>query len=127
MFEHAGQPVLSRPAFLWRVARSAVLGVAVLTVSLLAGMVGYNQIEGLSWVDSFLNASMLMGGEGPLDHHRTTAGKVFEGFYALYCGLAVISVAGIIFAPVVHRFFHKLHRVHHPGGDPNNRSNPGHR
>ncbi len=119
MFEHAGQPVVSRAAFLWRVARSAVQGVGILTVSLFAGMVGYHQIEGLSWVDSFLNASMLMGGEGPLDHQRTTAGKLFEGLYALYCGLAVISVAGIIFAPVVHRFFHKLHRGRHPAVDPN--------
>ncbi len=117
MFEHAGQPVLPRMAFLRRMARSAGIGVGVLAVSLLFGMVGYHEIEDLSWVDSFLNASMLMGGEGPLDHHRSTAGKVFEGFYALYCGLAVISIAGIIFAPAVHRFLHKLHRAHHPAGD----------
>jgi hypothetical protein len=51
-----------------------------------------------------------LGGIGPLDHERNTAGKLFEGRYALCCGLAVISVAGIIFAPVVHRFLHKLHR-----------------
>lgn len=113
MFEHAGQPILSRAAFLWRVARNAAIGIGLLAVSLFAGMVGYHHIEGLSWVDAFLNASMLMGGEGPLDHQRTTAGKVFEGVYALYCGLAVISIAGIIFAPVIHRFLHKLHRNHH--------------
>lgn len=118
MFEHVGQPVLSRAAFLWRVARSAIIGFGVFAVSLFLGMVGYHEIEGLGWVDSFLNASMLMGGEGPLDHQRTTAGKLFEGFYALYCGLAVISIAGIIFAPVVHRFFHKLHRDHRPPVDP---------
>jgi hypothetical protein len=105
-------------------ARSAVLGVSILAVSLFAGMAGYREVEGLSWVDSFLNAAMLMGGEGPLDHRRTTAGKLFEGFYALYCGLAVISVVGIIFAPVVHRFFHKLHRTRHPAADPNTTDTP---
>lgn len=118
MFEHIGQPVLSRAAFLSRLARNVGLGAGILFVSLLAGMLGYHEIERLSWVDSFLNASMLMGGEGPLDHQRSTAGKVFEGFYALYCGLAVITIAGIIFAPVVHRFFHKLHRGRHTKGDP---------
>jgi hypothetical protein len=53
---------------------------------------------------------MLLGGMGPLEHERNTAGKLFEGLYAIYCGLAVISVAGIIFAPVVHRFLHTFHR-----------------
>ena len=82
-------------------------------------MVGYRVTEGLSWVDAFLNASMLMGGEGPLDHQRDLAGKLLEGFYALYCGLGVISIAGIMFAPVVHRFLHRLHKGHPPADGPN--------
>jgi hypothetical protein len=110
MFEHSSQPLLSRAAFLRRLAASAALGVSAVAVSLFIGMVGYHTLEGLSWIDSFLNASMLLGGMGPLEHERNTAGKLFEGFYALYCGLAVISVAGIIFAPIVHRFLHKLHQ-----------------
>jgi hypothetical protein len=114
MYEHKGQPVISRAAFLRRLATSAGLGIALFAVSLFIGMVGYRVTEGLSWIDAFLNASMLMGGEGPLDHERNTAGKLFEGFYALYSGLAVISIAGVIFAPVVHRFLHKLHKERHP-------------
>ena len=109
MFEHKSQPPLSRAAFLRRFAASAGIGLGALAVSLFAGMVGYHVIEGLSWIDAFLNASMLLGGMGPIDHERTVAGKLFEGLYALYCGLAVISVAGVIFAPVVHRIMHKLH------------------
>ncbi|MFA6954819.1 MAG: hypothetical protein WC538_02985 [Thermoanaerobaculia bacterium] len=109
MFEHKSEPVLARSMFLRRLAASSALGLALVVVSLAAGMVGYRTIEGLSWVDAFLNASMLLGGMGPLEHERDGAGKIFEGLYALYCGLAVITVSAIIFAPVIHRFMHKLH------------------
>jgi hypothetical protein len=118
VFEHAGEPVLSRAAFRRRLLASTGLGLMMLAASLLLGMIGYRITEGLSWVDSFLNASMLMGGEGPIDHQRGTAGKLFEGFYALYCGLAVITIAAIIFAPVVHRFLHKLHKGYPPAAGP---------
>lgn len=110
MFESHTQPIVPRAEFLKRLAASAGFGLAAIAGSLLVGMLGFREIEGMGWVDSFLNAAMLMGGEGPLDHPRNDAGKIFEGVYALYCGVAFISVAGIIFAPVVHRFLHKLHR-----------------
>jgi hypothetical protein len=110
MFEHKSQSVAPRRVFLRRLATTSAIGAAVIAVSLLAGMMGFHIIEGLSWLDSYLNAAMLLGGMGPLEHERTVAGKLFEGTYAIYCGLAVISVAGIIFAPVIHRFFHILHR-----------------
>ena len=109
MFEHRSQPLLSRRAFLRRLARSAGLGLMTITLSLLAGMVGYHVLEGLAWLDAFLNASMLLGGMGPLEQPQTPGGKVFAGAYALYCGLAVIVVVGVTFAPVAHRFLHKFH------------------
>ena len=109
MFEHTRQPLLPRAAFYRRLAISLALGLSALSISLFAGMLGFHAIEGLSWIDSFLNAAMLLGGMGPLEHERGTGGKLFEGLYALYCGLAVISVAGVISAPIVHRFLHKLH------------------
>jgi hypothetical protein len=72
-------------------------------------MVGYVVFEGYSWVDSFLNASMLMGGMGPVGELHTGAGKVFAGFYALYCGLVELVAVGIFAAPIVHRFLHHFH------------------
>lgn len=63
----------------------------------------------LSWIDAFLNASMLLGGMGPVDTPCTFGGKLFAGFYALYCGLVVIIAAGVILAPIVHRILHRLH------------------
>ena len=109
VFEHHSQPLLGRRAFLRRLAGSIALGIGLIAVSLLIGMLGYHLFEGLDGIDSFLNASMLLGGMGPVEQPQTYAGKLFAGLYALYCGLAVIVVTGIIFAPVVHRLFHKFH------------------
>ncbi len=112
MFEHVSEPLLSWPAFLHRLATSTLIGLGLIVISLLAGMIGYHSIESLNWLDAFLNAAMLLGGMGPLEHYRNPAGKLFEGLYALYCGLAVISVAGITLAPLAHRFLHKMHKQH---------------
>jgi hypothetical protein len=109
MFENTSQPLLGRRAFLRRFASSTAVGIAFVAASLLIGMVGYHVSEGLPWIDSFLNAAMLLGGMGPVEQPQTVAGKLFAGAYALYCGLAVLMVPGIIFAPVVHRLFHKFH------------------
>ncbi len=81
----------------------------LIAVSLLAGMIGYHGLEHLNWLDSFLNASMLLGGMGPIHTPVTDGGKLFAGLYALYCGLAVIAVASVMLAPVAHRLLHKLH------------------
>jgi hypothetical protein len=72
-------------------------------------MIGYHQFEGLNWMDAFLNASMLLGGMGPVNMPITDDGQLFAGLYALYCGLAVILVAGIILAPIAHRILHRFH------------------
>ena len=109
MFEHRSEPLLDRPAFLRRLVGSTSLGLGLITLSLYIGMLGYHVFERLTWIDSFLNASMLLGGMGPIEQPQTYAGKLFAGMYALYCGLAVIVVAGLIFAPVIHRLFHKFH------------------
>jgi hypothetical protein len=109
MFEHRSEPLLPRGAFLRRLAGSAGLGAGLIAVSLFIGMLGYHVFERLSWIDSFLNASMLLGGMGPVETPQTYGGKLFAGTYALYCGLAVIAVAAIILAPVVHRILHSFH------------------
>ena len=78
-------------------------------VSLTVATCAYHFLESLAWLDAFLNASMILGGMGPVNPIRTRAGKIFASFYALYSGLAILSVAGLILAPVVHRFLHKFH------------------
>jgi hypothetical protein len=107
--ERRTQPLLSRRAFAGRVAKSFTAASALIGISLCAGMSGYHWLEGMSWLDAYVNAAMILSGMGPLDPPKTSAGKWFAGSYALYSGLAVILAAGILFAPVVHRMLHQFH------------------
>lgn len=109
LFEHRSEPLLSRPLFLQRLLRSTALGAGLIGASLAIGMLGYHLFERLSWMDAFLNSAMLLGGMGPVDAPHTSGGKLFAGIYALYCGLMVIVIIGVVFAPVVHRAMHKFH------------------
>lgn len=109
MNEHTTTPLLPRRDYLARVARSLGLGFSIIAVCLAIGMVGYHCLERLSWIDAFLNAAMILSGMGPVATLQTKAGKLFAGFYALFSGLALISILGIIMAPVVIRFLHKFH------------------
>jgi len=108
-FEHRSEPLLATQDFVYRVIVSFSFGMSIILLSLAVGMAGYHCFEQLSWLDSFANASMLLSGMGPLEQPQTNAGKIFAGMYALYSGLVVILVAGISFAPIVHRFLHKFH------------------
>ena len=86
---------------------AALAPIALATIAL--GMCLYHFQEQLPWSDSFLNAAMLLGGMGPVDRIQTTAGKWLIGSYALFAGLFVIVVAGVMLAPMVHHVLHKFH------------------
>jgi hypothetical protein len=109
MYEHRQERLLPRRAFLWRVGKHLAIAMLVIVGSLIGGMAGYISFEGLSWLDAFLNASMLLGGMGPIWSPVTPGGKVFAGLYALYAGMVFLVVASIILAPVVHRVLHRFH------------------
>ena len=109
MYEHHTKPLLPRKVYYQRVLRHSALGLAVIVISLGIGMLGYHHLEHLPWVDAFLNAAMILSGMGPVAALQTEAGKIFAGCYAIYSGIALISILGIIFAPVIHRFLHKFH------------------
>jgi hypothetical protein len=83
--------------------------VGLIGFSIGIGMAGYARFEKLAWVDAFLNASMLLGGMGPVESPQTTAGKIFAGLYALYSGLVFLVAVSIVFAPVIHRVMHRFH------------------
>jgi hypothetical protein len=109
MDDLATAPLLPRREYLGRIVRSVGLGLSIIGVCLGVGMVGYHCLEKLPWIDAFLNAAMILSGMGPVATLQTNAGKLFAGFYALFSGLALISIVGIIMAPVVLRFLHKFH------------------
>jgi hypothetical protein len=85
------------------------LATGPIALSLAIGMVGYAELEGLSWTDAFLNAAMLLGGEGPIWLPQTQAGKLFAGSYALFSGLLLVALAAYLLAPVFHRVLHRFH------------------
>ena len=89
--------------------RNGLLGLMLIAVALLIGMLGYREFEHMSWIDSFINASMILSGMGPESHVATTAGKLFAGFYALFSGLAFIAIFVIMLSPAIHKFFRKIH------------------
>lgn len=108
-FEHRKQPLAPRRVFVQRMARYLAVSTAIILVSLLIGIVGYHLTEGMSWIDSLLNASMILGGMGPVDPVRTVAGKLFASFYALFSGMVFLVAVGVLIAPAFHRFLHRFH------------------
>lgn len=108
-FEGRHQPLASRGLFMRRVQRYLALSLGIIVVSLGIGILGYHVTEGLSWLDSILNASMILGGMGPVNPVQTAAGKWFASFYALYSGMVLLVAAGVLIAPVFHRFLHRFH------------------
>lgn len=86
-------------------------GLAVLLIfgGLSVGVAGYHWLAGLSWVDALLNASMILGGMGPVDTLQSDAAKIFASVYALFSGLMFIGIMGIIFVPIMHRVLHAFH------------------
>jgi hypothetical protein len=98
-----------RRAFWRRMLVHSGIAASVLGVSLVIGMWGYHHYEQMDWLDAFVNASMILGGMGPVKTDLTPAGKAFAGIYALYSGLIVIGVTGLLLAPVVHRVMHRVH------------------
>jgi len=109
MYESRNHPLLSRRLFAMRMARHGAVAVGLLAISLFGGMAGYAGFEHLNWTDAFLNASMILGGMGPVNVPGTEAGKLFAGSYALYSGLVFIVAAGLVIAPVAHRLLHRFH------------------
>jgi hypothetical protein len=109
MFEHKKSPLISRQAFRKRMMFFFLLALALLVFSLALGCFGYHIIAGLSWIDALLNASMILAGMGPVNELNTVSAKLFASFYSLFSGIAFLSMIAVLFAPILHRFLHKLH------------------
>jgi hypothetical protein len=110
MYESHHAPLATRTQFIRRLARHFSASLLLIGGSLIVGVMGYRYIEGMAWIDAYLNAAMLLGGMGPVppDLH-TPAGKLFAGAYALYSGMVVLAAASILIAPVFHRIMHRFH------------------
>jgi len=108
-YERQTEPMATRQVFLRRLVRNSAFAISILLLSLGLGVIGYHSTEGLPWIDALLNASMLLGGMGPVAELHTIAGKLFASFYALFSGIVLLAAAGVIIAPLFHRFLHHFH------------------
>jgi len=125
MYERIHHRLATPRVFLRRMLRHGAAASGLVGGSLALGVVGYHAFEGLPWIDALLNAAMLMGGMGPVDALRTTAGKLFASLYALYSGLVLIAVMGILLTPIAHRVLHRFHLDSDPDAPRPSQSRPG--
>ena len=109
MFERKHEKVVPRSVFARRMVGAVGLAIALILPALFIGIAGYHWIDQLDWVDSLLEASMILGGMGPVNPLRNDAAKIFASAYALFSGLILIGVMGIILTPITHRVLHKFH------------------
>ncbi len=115
-FEHKNEPLASDAKYRQRLLKYFFISLILLLFSLVIGTVGYwyfgqenVKTDKPSWVDAFLGASMILTGMGPIGLMESDAGKIFSALYAIYSGVTFLSVMGIFFAPIIHRFLHVLH------------------
>ena len=114
-YESRHEPLAPVAVFRRRLLQSSSVAGGLIAGSLVAGVLGYHYLGGLpSWVDSFYNASMILGGMGPVAVLTTSGGKIFASLYALYSGVTLLTSVGLLLAPAVHR---ALHRFHIQGGE----------
>jgi len=108
-FERRHERLAPIRVFVWRIVSSVAVGVLTIGGALLIGIAGYHWIAGFGLIDSILEASMILGGMGPVNTLPNQAAKVFASAYALFSGLVFIGVMGIVLSPVMHRLMHKFH------------------
>jgi hypothetical protein len=108
-FERKSQPLLPRRLFFIRLARYASFSTVLITGSLAIGVLGYHFLNELNWLDSLLNASMILTGMGPVNALKNDGAKWFASFYAIFSGVVFLSTVAVFLSPIVHRFLHRLH------------------
>ena len=108
-FERRHDRLAPVAVFLKRIAASWLISVGLILIALAIGIIGYHSLAGFGWVDSLLEASMLLGGMGPVNPLPNNAAKIFASLYALFSGLLFIVLMGVVLSPLAHRLMHKFH------------------
>ena len=113
MYEHKSQKLVSRKEYRNRIRKNVIIASFIVLISLTIGVVGYKfTVPEFDWYDSLLNASMILSGMGPMidpDIVLSKSAKVFASIYALFSGITFLTTFSILMAPILHRFFHRMH------------------
>jgi hypothetical protein len=107
--ERKHQRLAPASVFAKRILGAVGLSLGLIVPALCIGIAGYHWIDNLGWIDSLLEASMILGGMGPVNPLQNDAAKIFASGYALFSGLVLVGVMGIILTPIAHRVIHKFH------------------
>jgi hypothetical protein len=108
-FEHTKKPLLDLKTFRQRQFMFFMYAVILIIISLIIGMFGYRYIGSMDWVSAFYNAALILAGMGPANELTSNAAKIFGGVYSLFSGVIFLSTVAVMFAPLVHRFLHRIH------------------
>jgi hypothetical protein len=117
-FEKKHEPIATRAVFHGRLTRNGFLSLATVVLSLFLGCSGYMYFEGMSVLDAFANAAMILSGMGPIAPLKTSGGKIFASLYAIASGLLLFAIAGLMLAPIYHRILHRFHMDEEETGEP---------
>ena len=109
MFERRHERLAPVSVFVKRMMFSLAIALGLIATALLIGILGYHCLAGFGWIDSLLEASMILGGMGPINPLPTDGAKIFASLYALFSGLMFIGIMGVVLSPIAHRFLHKFH------------------
>jgi hypothetical protein len=106
--EHRKQNIAPVHVFIKRLARYSLFAFILIAFSVAVGSIGYHNIADLDWLDSFHMSCLILTGMGPVAEMKTASAKLFSSFYALYSGVAFLSITAVFFAPIIHRLLHIL-------------------
>jgi len=109
MFERRNERLAPLSVFVWRMISSVGIALGMIALALSIGIAGYHFIAGFAWIDSLLEASMILGGMGPVNPLTSEGAKLFASVYALFSGLIFIGIMGVVLSPIAHRMMHKFH------------------
>lgn len=108
-FEHHSEKLATLPHFLLRSTRYGFSAMILIAASVAVGSIGYHLVADLPWIDSFHMACMILTGMGPVVEMHSFGAKLFSSLYALYSGVAFLTLSAFLLAPLIHRLFHILH------------------
>ncbi|MEF9899267.1 MAG: hypothetical protein RR736_12515 [Pseudomonas sp.] len=110
MYESKTEALISPRQFRFRLLRHGLAACVLLVASVLFGVLGHWYFEPhIPLHDAIFNATLLLGGVGPVILPQTMGGKLFFALYGLYVGLVFVASIGLILTPIAHRILHRFH------------------
>jgi len=79
---------------------------SIVFISILVGAFGFHFLENIGWIDSIYNATLILTGMGPINVLKRPESKIFASLFAIYGGVVILVMTGIVLSPIAHRLLH---------------------